>query len=75
MSQKNTFPSWAALISSVTETLEQRQIREEAQANSARIDEELKAARDSVVKNVKVLVLGQSESGASHPVSLFRIPC
>ena len=78
MSQKNPFASWAALISSLNETLEQRHVRE-AQKNSAHIDKELEAARHAArqerKERIKMLVLGQSESGASRSVSLLRIPC
>ncbi|KAF7973435.1 hypothetical protein HWV62_15124 [Athelia sp. TMB] len=66
MTNNNPLAAWDAVVSPVDETPEQRRAREEARRTSARIDEELKAAHRAAAKKrkeqVKVLVLGQSES-------------
>ncbi|KAI0633065.1 hypothetical protein C8Q77DRAFT_867287 [Trametes polyzona] len=69
------------------ETAEEREIRlrleAEARARSERIDEQLKAEKAALKKNkpVKVLLLGQSESGKSttlkseyHPICVVLVP-
>ena len=79
MTNNNPLAAWDAVVSPVDETPEQRRVREEARKTSARIDDELKAAHRAVMKKrkeqVKVLVLGQSESGAStrSPPSNFAL--
>ena len=66
------------------ETADERETRlrleAEARQISDRIDEQLKAERAAMKKNrpVKVLLLGQSESGASSVHTLIRVsrvPC
>lgn len=62
------------------ETAEEREVRlrveAEARLRSERIDDQLRAEKAALKKNkpVKVLLLGQSESGASQVVVAGRFP-
>lgn len=71
-------PISLALAPPPNESLAQRKLREaeeeQARRISLKIDEQIKVERAALKKNkdcVKVLVLGQSESGTCPPISFY----